>query len=107
MEKDFFEKLEHTITTKGKEAAKKAKEVAGSAKIYNDIRVAKKDLSRLYSQVGEKYFNESMNYPEEDYIDLFNLIEKIRGDIEVMEQELEATSKSEAEDSEFEEVDRH
>ena len=89
MPKDLFDKIEQTITTKGKAAAKKAREVADTAKIKNDIRVAKRELDDLYEQVGRQYFESHMDYPEADYIDLFNLIEKIRGDIKVMEADLE------------------
>lgn len=89
MPKDLFDKIEQTITTTGKAAAKKAREVADIAKIKNDIRVAKRELDDLYEQVGRQYFESHMDYPEADYIDLFNLIEKIRGDIKVMEADLE------------------
>ena len=77
MAKDFFGRLEETISTTGKAAAQKAKEVA------------KRDLNDLYRQVGEKYFEEHMDYPQAEYIDLFNLIEKLRGDIEILKQEIE------------------
>ena len=30
-----------------------------------------------------------MDYPQSDYIDLFNLIEKLRGDIEVLQKEID------------------
>lgn len=89
MPKDLFDKIEQTITTTGRAAAKKAREVADTAKIKNDIRVAKRELDDLYEQVGRQYFESHMDYPEADYIDLFNLIEKIRGDIKVMEADLE------------------
>ena len=85
MAKDFFGRLEETISTTGKAAAQKAKEVADSAKRHNDLRVAKRDLNDL----GEKYFEEHMDYPQAEYIDLFNLIEKLRGDIEILKQEIE------------------
>ena len=64
MAKDFFGRLEETISTTGKAAAQKAKEVADSAKRHNDLRVAKRDLNDLYRQVGEKYFEEHMDYPQ-------------------------------------------
>ena len=38
MAKDFFGRLEETISTTGKAAAQKAKEVADSAKRHNDLR---------------------------------------------------------------------
>ena len=46
-------------------------------------------MNYLYRQVGEKYFEEHMDYPQAEYIDLFNLIEKLRGDIEILKQEIE------------------
>lgn len=89
MAKDFFGRLEETISSTGKVAAQKAKEVADSAKRHNDVRVAKKQLDDLYQQVGKMYFEESMDYPQAEYIDLFNLIEKLRGDIEILQQEID------------------
>ena len=62
MAKDFFGRLEETISTTGKAAAQKAKEVADSAKRHNDLRVAKRDLNDLYRQVGEKYFEEILRF---------------------------------------------
>ena len=92
MAKDFFGRLEETIQTTGKAAAQKAKEVADSAKRHNDLRVAK------YRQVGEKYFEEHMDYPQAEYIDLFNLIEKLRGDIEILKQEIDGGDDEAAEE---------
>jgi hypothetical protein len=89
MAKDFFGRLEETISTTGKAAAQKAKEVADSAKRHNDVRVAKKQLDDLYAQVGKMYFEESMDYPQSEYIDLFNLIEKLLGDIEILQREID------------------
>lgn len=98
MAKDFFGRLEETIQTTGKAAVQKAKEVADSAKRHNDLRVAKRDLNDLYRQVGEKYFEEHMDYPQAEYIDLFNLIEKLRGDIEILKQEIDGGDDEAAEE---------
>lgn len=105
MAKDFFGRLEETLSTTGKAAAQKAKEVADSAKRHNDIRVAKKQLNDLYRQVGEKYFEETMDYPQSEYIDLFNLIEKLKGDIEILQREIngEEEEKSDSKDETEEE----
>ena len=73
--------------------------MADSDKRYNDIRIARKDLNDLYRQVGKKYFEETMDYPQAEYIDLFNLIEKLQGDIEILQKEIEkeeAKNKKEA-----------
>ena len=87
--KRFFRTSGRNYFNNRKAAAQKAKEVADSAKRHNDLRVAKRDLNDLYRQVGEKYFEEHMDYPQAEYIDLFNLIEKLRGDIEILKQEIE------------------
>ena len=49
-------------------------------------------------QVGEKYFEEHMDYPQAEYIDLFNLIEKLRGDIEILKQEIDGGDDEAAEE---------
>ena len=100
MAKDFFGRLEETISTTGKAAAQKAKEVADSAKRHNDLRVAKRDLNDLYRQVGEKYFEDHMDYPQAEYIDLFNLTEKLRGDIEILQQEIDGDDEDEFDEEE-------
>ena len=87
MPKDLFDKIEQTITTTGKAAAKKAREVADTAKIKNDIRVAKRELNDLYEQVGRQYFESHMDYPEAEYIDLFNLIKVMEADLEMVREE--------------------
>ena len=97
--KRFFGRLEETISTTGKAAAQKAKEVADSAKRHNDLRVAKRDLNDLYRQVGEKYFEEHMDYPQAEYIDLFNLIENPGRRYRDSEQEIEGED-DESEDGE-------
>jgi hypothetical protein len=96
--KRFFWTSEETFSTTKKAATTKAKEVADSAKRHNDIRIAKKDLNDLYQQVGKMYFEESMDYPQAEYIDLFNLIEKLRGDIEVLQQEIDGEEEDDEEE---------
>ena len=76
------------------------KEVEDSAKRHNDLRVAKRDLNDLYRQVGEKYFEDHMDYPQAEYIDLFNLIEKLRGDIEILQQEIDGDDEDEFDEEE-------
>ena len=45
-----------------------------------------------------KYFEEHMDYPQAEYIDLFNLIEKLRGDIEILKQEIDGGDDEAAEE---------
>ena len=46
----------------------------------------------------QKYFEEHMDYPQAEYIDLFNLIEKLRGDIEILKQEIDGGDDEAAEE---------
>ena len=59
----------------------------------------------LNRQVGEKYFEEHMDYPQAEYIDLFNLIEKLRGDIEILKQEIDGGDDEAAEEEDIEDIE--
>ena len=96
--KRFFRTSGRNDSDHRESSGAEAKEVADSAKRHNDLRVAKRDLNDLYRQVGEKYFEEHMDYPQAEYIDLFNLIEKLRGDIEILKQEIDGGDDEAAEE---------
>ena len=53
---DFFEKVGETITTKGKEAADKAKEVAEIVSLKNQIKVCEDVIKKNYMEIGKKYY---------------------------------------------------
>ena len=55
-------------------------------------------FSDVVMEVGKKYFEELMDYPQAEYIDLFNLIEKLRGDIEILKQEIDGGDDEAAEE---------
>ena len=44
------------------------------------------------------FVEEHMDYPQAEYIDLFNLIEKLRGDIEILKQEIDGGDDEAAEE---------
>ena len=99
----ILEKEEKTLVILGTKPLRNTEDKV-QWKRHNDLRVAKRDLNDLYRQVGEKYFEEHMDYPQAEYIDLFNLIEKLRGDIEILKQEIDGGD-DEAAEEEIEDIE--
>ena len=61
---DFFEKIGDTISTMGKEAADKAKELAEIANLKSQIATCEEVIKKNYTEIGRLYFEEYSNMPE-------------------------------------------
>lgn len=64
IEMDFLEKLGDTITTKGKEAADKAKELAEIANLKSQISTCEEVIKKNYMEIGKIYFEQYGDIPE-------------------------------------------
>jgi len=62
---DFIEKIGETITTKGKEAADKAKELAEIASLKSQIATCEDIIKRNYMEIGRIYYENYGDMPEE------------------------------------------
>ncbi|WP_192451655.1 zinc-ribbon domain-containing protein [Candidatus Galacturonibacter soehngenii] len=61
---DFFEKLGETISTKSKDVAKKAKEVAEVVSLNAKISTQEDIIKKTYAQIGQKYYEK---YKEDSF----------------------------------------
>ncbi len=64
---DFIEKVSETITTKGKEAADKAKDMAEIVSLKNQIKVCEDVMKKNYMEIGKKYYESNAESPESEY----------------------------------------
>ena len=64
---DFFEKMGETITTKGKEAADKAKDVAEIVNLKNQIKVCEDVIKKNYMEIGKKYYESNADVEDAEY----------------------------------------
>lgn len=55
---DFFEKVAETVTTKGREAADKAKEIAEIAKLKNRIATCEEVVKKNYMEIGRLFMEQ-------------------------------------------------
>lgn len=62
---DFIEKLGDTITSKGKEAADKAREIAEIANLKSQISTCEEVIKKNYAEIGRIYYEEYGENPEE------------------------------------------
>ena len=64
---DFFEKVGETITTKGKEAADKAKDVAEIVNLKNQIKVCEDVIRKNYMEIGKQYYESNADDENAEY----------------------------------------
>lgn len=90
---EFFEKIGDTITTKGKEAADKAKDLAEIVKLKSKIASSEEVIKKNYLEIGKLYYEEykdvqdapfekqcqAIQAAQNDITDLQNQINEIKG----------------------------
>lgn len=64
---DFLEKIGDTISTKGKEAADKAKDMAEIASLKSQISTCEEVIRKNYTEIGKIYFEQYGDMPEEPF----------------------------------------
>lgn len=64
---DFIEKVGDTITTKGKEAAGKAKELAEIASLKSQISTCEEVMRKNYLEIGRTYYEQYGELEEEPF----------------------------------------
>lgn len=62
---DFFGKVGETLTSVGKEATNKAKEVAGIANLKSQIYACDEVMKKNYIEIGKLYYEKYRENPEE------------------------------------------
>lgn len=85
---DIFDKLGDAFTTTGKEVANLAKDVAGTAKLNVQLKEAELNRSKLFYQLGKKYYELYKDDPEEDMTDIMEAIGKCDAQIAKYQEDI-------------------
>ncbi len=64
---DFLDELGETITTKGREVADKAKDMAEIVNLKSQIRTCEEVIKKNYIELGKVYYEQHSLTPEEEY----------------------------------------
>lgn len=78
----FFDDLGRKISQSGQEAVKQGKSMATVAKQKSSISALQVKIKDMYAQIGEMYYKENKEHPDELYIDAITTIQKYEKEIE-------------------------
>jgi hypothetical protein len=85
----FLNELQKSLSTAGKQAAGKAKEVADLTVKNAELRTEKQKLEECYARIGKRFYEATKDVPsEEDLVD-FNEVEVRLVAMESLEQEIQ------------------
>ena len=85
---DFFEKVGETITTKGKEAAEKAKDVAEIVNLKNQIKVCEDVIKKNYLEIGKKYYESNVDVEDAEYARQCTAIKNAEKGVKELEEKI-------------------
>lgn len=85
---DFFEKVGETITTKGKDVADKAKEVAEIVNLKNQIKICEDVVKKNYMEIGKKYYENNADAPDAEYDRQCTAIRNAENGIKELEEKI-------------------
>ncbi len=88
----FFDKLSEVgsvISSKGQEAANKAKEMSGVSALKGKISNAESNIRVAYAELGEKLFEEKADWIAENFPEILEKVNALKADIEQYNQEIE------------------
>lgn len=86
---DFFEKLGETISSKSKDVAKKAKEVAEVVSLNAKISTQEDIIEKTYLEIGQKYFEKNKSDSFNEYGAEFDVINHALDEIEKLKTEIQ------------------
>ncbi len=90
---DVFEKIGATVKQKSKEAAVKAKEVAGVAQLKIQVSTQEELIKKNYQKIGKIYFELYSDMPEEPFKKACEGIKDARKEIEALQEQIELLKK--------------
>lgn len=82
---DFIEKIGDTITTKGKEAADKAKELAEIAGLKGQIASCEEVIKKNYLEIGKLYYEKYKNDPDAEFTKQITAINNAKTGVEELQ----------------------
>ncbi len=87
-EMDFFEKIGGTISSKGKEAADKAKELAEIASLKSQIATCEEVIKKNYMEIGRMYYEQYGDMPEEGFVKACRSIKNAKNGVEELQAKM-------------------
>lgn len=86
---DFFEKLGETISTKSKDVAKRAKEVAEVVSLNAKISTQEDIIKKTYAEIGQKYYEKNKVDSFHEFGAEFDIINHALEEIERLKDEIQ------------------
>ncbi len=94
---DNLKEMGSTLSSKGMEAANKAKEMGGVSQLKVKIAGNENQIKAAYTELGAKLVQEKADFLEENYPELLGKIRTLEAEIEGFNQEIEKLKQSTAE----------
>ena len=85
---DFLEKIGDTITTKGREAADKAKEMAEVANLKSQISTCEEIIKKNYMEIGKIYFEQYGDMSEEPFAKQCRAIQNAKNGVADLQEKI-------------------
>lgn len=85
---DFFEKIGDAISTKGKEAADKAKELAEIASLRSQISTCEEVIKKKYSEIGRLYYEQYADVPDAPFEKQCRAIKNAKDGVEDLQRKI-------------------
>lgn len=86
---DFFDKLGETISTKSKDVAKKAKEIAEVVSLNAKISTQEDIINKAYQDIGKKFYEQNKNDSFHEFGAEFDIISHACEEIEKFKNEIQ------------------
>ena len=77
------------LSSKGQEAANKAKEMSGISTLKGKISNAESSIRLVYTELGEKLFEEQTDWIAENFPELLEKVAALKAEIEQYNQDIE------------------
>lgn len=85
---DFFNKVEETISVKGKAVMDKAKEMTEVASLKSQIGTCEEVIKKNYAEIGKMYYEKFGDNPEELFAKQCRAIKNAQAGIADLEQKI-------------------
>lgn len=85
---DILEKVGDTISSKGKEAVDKARELAEVANLKSQIATCEEVIKKNYMEIGRIYYEQYGDMPEEPFAKACRSIKNAQGGVNDLEAKI-------------------
>lgn len=85
---DFFERVGDTFSTKSKEVAKKAKNIAEISNLNGQINSHEKTIEKMYVELGKVYFEQNKDNVDDKCAEQCNIIKEAVEKIKTLNDEI-------------------